>query len=132
MASELLQRDDLSVYVVGGVPRSFRKKLQKFVEKESKADGGTMLLDEEMSDWVITRLQGEKRRSHERTPTSAALWRAYRALAAARYHIQDAEMESKVRRLRNEIEEIWREVSPLHEEEEEGVLVDGEEEEDAA
>lgn len=132
MASELLQRDDLSVYVVGGVPRSFRKKLQKFVEKESKAEGGTMLLDEEMSDWVITRLQGEKRRSHERTPTSAALWRAYRALAAARYHIQDEEMESKVRRLRNEIEEIWREVSPLHEEEDEEGLVGEEGEEDAA
>lgn len=119
MASELLQRDDLSVYIIGGVPRSFRKKLQKFVEKESKSDGGTMLLDEEMAEWVVTRMQGEKRRSHERTPTSAALWRAYRALAAARYHIQDPEMEAKVRTLRNEIEELWREVSPLHEEDDE-------------
>ena len=43
MASEMLQRDDLSVYVVAGVPRSFRKKLQKFVDKESKTEGGTML-----------------------------------------------------------------------------------------
>ena len=119
MASELLQRDDLSVYIVGGVPRSFRKKLQKFVEKESKSEGGTMLLDEEMAEWVVTKMQGEKRRSHERTPTSSALWRAYRALAAARYHIQDPEMEANVRRLRNEIEELWREVSPLHEEDEE-------------
>ena len=133
MASELLQRDDLSVYVVGGVPRSFRKKLQKFVEKESKSEGGTMLLDEEMAEWVVTKMQGEKRRSHERTPTSAALWRAYRALAAARYHIQDPEMESKVRRLRNEIEELWRDVSPLHEEnEEEGEGAEEEMEESVA
>ena len=132
MASELLQRDDLSVYVIAGVPRSFRKKLQKFVEAESKTGGGTMLLDEEMADWVTTRLQGDKRRNHEKTPTSSALWRAYRALAAARYHIQDPEMEATVRRLRNEIEELWRDVSPLHEESEEDELTEGEGEEETA
>ena len=71
MASELMERDDLTVYVVGGVPRSFRKKLSKFVDKESRTGGGIKLLDEELSDWVITKLRGETRRSHERTPTSA-------------------------------------------------------------
>lgn len=128
MASEMLQRDDLSVYVVAGVPRSFRKKLQKFVDKESKTEGGTMLLDEGLSEWVVAKLRGEKRRNHEQTPTSSALWRAYRALAAARYHTHDEELQKKVRRLRDEIEELWMDVSPLYEEPEE----DEETEEDAA
>ncbi|HKK91796.1 MAG TPA: hypothetical protein VJ925_00120 [Longimicrobiales bacterium] len=126
MASEMLQRDDLSVYVVAGVPRSFRKKLQKFVDQESKTEGGTMLLDEGLSEWVIAKLRGEKRRNHEQTPTSSALWRAYRALAAARYHTHDEELQKEVRRLRDEIEQLWMNVSPLYEAAEE------ESEEDAA
>ncbi|MDT8369265.1 MAG: hypothetical protein RQ745_08665 [Longimicrobiales bacterium] len=115
MASEMLQRDDLSVYVVAGVPRSFRKKLQKFVDQESKTEGGAMLLDEGMSDWVVARLRGEKRRSHEQTPTSSALWRAYRALSAARYHTHDEELQKTVKRLRDEIEKLWMDTSPLYE-----------------
>ncbi len=119
MAAELLQRDDLSVYVVAGVPKSFKKKLQKFVDQESKSDGDVMLLDEEMTDWVLARVRGEKRRSHEQTPASSALWRAYRALSAARYHLQDQPVEEKIRDIRNQIEELWRETSPIHQEEEE-------------
>lgn len=114
MASEMLQRDDISVYVVAGVPKSFKKKLQKFVDSESKSSGETMLLDEEMTEWVVARLRGEKRRSHEQTPASSALWRAFRALSAARYHLQDQPIENEVRNLRNRIEELWRDVSPLH------------------
>lgn len=118
MASEMLQRDDLSVYVVAGVPKSFKKKLQKFVDGESKSDGDVMLLDEEMTDWVLARVRGEKRRSHEQTPASSALWRAYRALSAARYHLQDQPIEAKIRTIRDEIEELWRDTSPLHRTEE--------------
>lgn len=118
MASEMLQRDDLSVYVVAGVPKSFKKKLQKFVEDESKSEGDVMLLDEEMTDWVLSRVQGEKRRSHEQTPASSALWRAYRALSAARYHLQDQPIETKIREIREQIEELWREASPIHGEKE--------------
>lgn len=115
MASELLDRDDLTVYVIGGVPRSFKRKLQAFLEKEAKGDGGVMLLDEELSDWVLARLRGEKRPSWEETPASAALWRAYRALSAARYHLQaDSAMEERVRELRTAVEELWRDVSPAH------------------
>jgi hypothetical protein len=128
MASEMLQRDDLSVYVVAGVPKSFKKKLQKFVGTESKSEGDVMLLDEEMTDWVLARVRGEKRRSHEQTPASSALWRAYRALSAARYHLQDQPIEDQIRRIRDEIEVLWREASPLHREEEE----EGEEELDEA
>lgn len=119
MASEMLQRDDLSVYVVAGVPKSFKKKLQKFVDGESKSSGDTMLLDDEMTEWVVARLRGEKRRSHERTPASSALWRAYRALSAARYHLQESEIEEEVRDLRNRVEALWQDVSPLHPEDEE-------------
>lgn len=119
MASEMLQRDDLSVYVVAGVPKSFKKKLQKFVDAESKSSGETMLLDEELTEWVVARLRGEKRRSHEQTPASSALWRAFRALSAARYHLQDQPIEQEVRDLRSQIEVLWRDVSPLHPEEEE-------------
>jgi hypothetical protein len=115
----MLQRDDLSVYVVAGVPKSFKKRLQKFVESESKSEGDVMLLDEEMTEWVLARVRGEKRRSHEQTPASSALWRAYRALSAARYHLQDQPIEAKIRDIREQIEELWRETSPLHEEVEE-------------
>ncbi len=133
MASEMLQRDDLSVYVVAGVPKSFKKKLQKFVDSESKSSGDTMLLDDEMTEWVVARLRGEKRRSHEQTPASSALWRAFRALSAARYHLQDQPIEDEVRELRNRIEELWRDVSPLHDEEEpEEGEQEAEEEEEAA
>ena len=119
MASEMLERNDLSIYVVAGVPKSFKKKLQKFVETESKSDGDVMLLDEEMTEWVLAQVKGEKRRSHEQTPGSSALWRAYRALSAARYHLQDQPIEDKIRRIREQIEELWRDTSPLHEEIEE-------------
>ena len=114
MASEMLERDDLSIYVVAGVPKSFKKKLQKFVDSEAKSNGEVMLLDEEMSEWVLARIKGEKRRSHEQTPASSALWRAYRALSAARYHLQDQPIEAKVRTIRDRIEELWRDTSPLH------------------
>ncbi len=119
MASEMLEREDLSIYVVAGVPKSFKKKLQKFVGSESKSDGDVMLLDEEMTEWVLAQVKGEKRRSHEKTPGSSALWRAYRALSAARYHLQDQPIEAKIRNLRDQIEELWRDTSPLHEEPEE-------------
>jgi hypothetical protein len=119
MAPEMLHREDLSVYIVAGVPKSFKKRLQKFVESDSKSEGDVMLLDEEMTEWILARVRGEKRRSHEQTPGSSALWRAYRALSAARYHLQDEPLEGRIRELRDQIEEIWRDVSPIHEESEE-------------
>lgn len=112
MASEMLQRDDLTVYVVAGMPKSFVKKLKKLVEEEGK-DGEVMQVNPEMADWVVARLRGEKRRPHEQTPASAALWRAYSALSAARYHLQHEPAEEQVRELRNTVEELWREFSPL-------------------
>lgn len=120
MAAEMLERADLSVYVIGGVPRSFKRKLQKFVEKEAKEQGDVMLVDEELTDWMLARLRGEKRPSREQTPASAALWRAYRALSAARYHLQhQPDEEERVRTLRGQVEELWHDVSPRFAREEE-------------
>lgn len=111
MASEMLQRADLSAYVIAGLPKSFGSKLRKMVEAEGEG-AESMQLDAEMVDWLVARLQGEKRRPHEQTPASAALWRAYRALSAARFHLQDRPEEEKVRDLRRSVEELWRELSP--------------------
>lgn len=112
MASELLQRSDLSLYVVAGLPKSFAKKLKTMVRKEA-SDADAMQVDPEMAEWMISRLRGEKRRSHEQTPASAALWRAYSALSAARYHLQHHPVEPELRELRAQVETLWREVSPL-------------------
>lgn len=116
MASEMLQRSDLTAYVVAGLPKNFLGKLKKLAQEQS---GGSevMQLDEEMTDWLVAQLRGEKRRPHERTPASAALWRAYRALSAARYHLQDRPEEEQVRELRRLVEELWRDLSPQFDEE---------------
>lgn len=120
MAAEMLERDDLSAYIIAGVPASFRNKLRKFVQKEGKGDGDIMLLDEEITEWLVARLLNQKRRTGQRTSASAALWRAYSALSAARYHLQHhPEEEQRVRDLRRQVEDLWRELSPMFQEDEE-------------
>lgn len=111
MANEMLQRADLTAYVVAGLPKNFLGKLKK-VAQEQGSEAEVMQLDEEMTEWLVAQMRGEKRRPHERTPASAALWRAYRALSAARYHLQDRPEEEQVRELRRLVEELWRELSP--------------------
>jgi len=113
MASETLERDDLSIYVIAGVPRSFKAKLQQFVRTESKKDGEVFLVDPEMTEWIVARLRDEKRPARDRTPASRALWRAFSALSAARYHLQNQGMEDRVRELRRAVEDLWREISPM-------------------
>lgn len=118
MGLETLERDDVSVYVVAGVPRSFKSKLLDFVRKESKKDGEVMLVEPQLTEWIIARLRDEKRPARERTQVSRALWRAYSALSAARYHLTDeSEAEERVRELRRMVEDLWREFSPLFSEE---------------
>jgi hypothetical protein len=118
MGVDMLERDDLSVYVVAGVPKSFKRKLQAFVAEESKDGGGVMLIEDSLADWLIAKLADEKRPSSKRTPASRALWRAFSALSAARYHLQHSEEEEeRVRELRSRVEELWRETSPMFPEE---------------
>jgi hypothetical protein len=113
MGAEMLERDDLSVYVVAGVPKSFKRKLQAFVAEEAKHDGAVMLVEEGLAEWILSRLVDEKRPRSSRTPASQALWRAFSALSAARYHLQHSEEEERVRELRQKVEELWRETSPM-------------------
>jgi hypothetical protein len=111
MSSEMLQRTDITAYLVAGLPKSFLGKLRKFAAEEAEG-AEVMQIDEELTEWFVANLQAEKRRPHERTPASAALWRAYRALSAARYHLAHQPEEEQVRQLRGLVEELWREISP--------------------
>jgi hypothetical protein len=120
MGVDILDREDLSVYVIAGVPRSFKRRLQRFVEDEAKGEGDVMLVDDELREWIIARLLNEKRRRSDRTPASSALWRAFSALSAARYHLKDhPQEEERVRRMRQQVEAMWRELSPMFQEGEE-------------
>lgn len=114
MGVEMLERDDLSVYVVAGVPKSFKRKLQSFVAEEAKnEEGQVMLVEDGLADWIVAKLLDEKRPKASRTPASQALWRAFSSLSAARYHLQHSEEEERVRELRQRVEELWRETSPM-------------------
>lgn len=114
MSAATLERDDLSLYVIAGVPRSFKSKLQQLVQKETKESGEVMLIPAEMTEWVVSKLRDDKRPARDRTPASRALWRAYSALSAARYHLQnDPVEEERVRDLRRQVEELWRQMSPM-------------------
>lgn len=117
MVADILERDDLSVYVVAGVPRSFKRQLQEFVEQEAKKDGAVVLVGDELTEWLLARLRDQKRPASQRTPASSALWRAYSSLSAARYYLEaESAEEEQVRELRRRVEELWREVSPMFEE----------------
>jgi len=114
MSVQTLERDDLSIYVIAGVPRSFKSRLVEFVRTESKKDGDVVLVEPELADWMIARLRDKKRPAHMRTSVSRALWRAFSALSAARYHLQDDDVaEERVRDLRRRVEDLWREFSPM-------------------
>jgi hypothetical protein len=118
MGIDVVERDDITVYLVAGVPKSFKRKLQKFVQQEAKEAGDIYMLEEELSEWVIAKVRNDKRGGRDRTPATAALWRAFSALSAARYHLQHSpESEERVRELRSQVEEIWRELSPMFQEE---------------
>jgi hypothetical protein len=89
MAADFLERDNLSLYVVAGVPRSSKRNLQEFIQREAKGDGDVLLVDDDLAEWLLARLRDEKRPRAKRTSAERALWRAYRALNAARYYLQD-------------------------------------------
>lgn len=114
MAREWLERDDLSVFVVAGAPKGFNRRLKKFLAEELGDDAESLRVKDDLAEWVLARVQGEYRRDSQRSPASTALWRAFRALAAARYHLRgDEEREAQLRRLRDEVESYWIETSPM-------------------
>ena len=114
MAQEWLERDDLSVYVVAGAPKGFNRSLKAHLVKEVGEDTEALRVKDELSEWVLAQVKGEYRREAQKSPASKALWRAFRALAAARYHLRgDEEREATLRDLRDQVEACWIETSPL-------------------
>jgi hypothetical protein len=115
VAAEILQRDDLSVFVVAGVPKRFEKDLRDLVGAETEVSGGVLTVDREGTEWIVSKLRENGRRRYEKTPASAALWRAYRALSAARYHLQDPAAKEEVQSLRGKVERLWNASRPRRE-----------------
>jgi broad specificity phosphatase PhoE len=114
MAQEWLERDDLSVYVVAGAPKGFNRSLRAHLVQEVGEDTETLRVKDELSEWVLAQVKGEYRREAQKSPASKALWRAFRALAAARYHLRgDEEREATLRDLRDRVEACWMETSPM-------------------
>lgn len=114
MAQEWLERDDLSVYVVAGAPKGFNRSLRDHLMKEVGEDTEALRVKDELSEWVLAQVKGEYRREAQKSPASKALWRAFRALAAARYHLRgDEEREATLRDLRDQVEACWIETSPM-------------------
>ncbi len=114
MAREWLERDDLSVFVVAGAPKGFNRRLKSYLQKELGQDTESLRLKDDLAEWVLARVQGEYRRDSQRSPASRALWRAFRALAAARYHLRgDEKREAELRKLRDQVEAYWVETSPM-------------------
>lgn len=120
MAHEWLERDDLSVYVIAGVPRSFNRDLKGIVKDQHGEDAEALRLDDDLARWVLAKVRGQKRASSKRSPGSKALWRAFRALAAARYHLRgDEELDNEIRELRDQVESLWFQTSPMHQRDDE-------------
>ncbi len=114
VAHEWLEKEDLSVYVISDVPRSFHKELKSILHEQGE-DVEVMRLDDDLSNWVLARVRGAKRQSSDRSPASEALWRAFRALSAARYHLRgDPKMDERIRKLRDRVEALWYKTSPMH------------------
>ncbi|MGD8319516.1 MAG: hypothetical protein PVJ02_03660 [Gemmatimonadota bacterium] len=114
MAQEWLERDDLSVFVVAGAPKGFNRKMKAFLAEELGEDSESLRVKDDLAEWILARVQGEYRRDSQRSPASKALWRAFRALAAARYHLRgDEEREHALRDLRDRVEHYWIETSPM-------------------
>ena len=115
MSQEWLERDDLAVFVVAGAPKGFNRKLKAFLRKELGEESESLRLKDDLADWILARVKGSYRRDTKTSPASQALWRAFRALAAAKYHLRGYEdREATIRRLRDEVEECWLETSPIH------------------
>jgi len=114
MAQEWLERDDLSVYVVAGAPKGFGRSLRAHLVQEVGEDTEALRVKDELSELVLAQVKGEYRREAKKSPASKALWQAFRALAAARYHLRgDEEREATLRDLRDQVEACWMEASPL-------------------
>lgn len=113
MVHEWLEREDLSVFVVAGVPKNFNRRLQAFIEKEQGESAHSLRVKDDLTPWILSQVRESYRPSSSSNLASRALWRAYRALAAARFHLrEDEERNQALRQLRDEVETHWAAVSP--------------------
>lgn len=113
MVHDWLEREDLSVFVVASVPKNFNRRLQAFIEKEHGEEAHSLRVKDDLAPWILARVRESYRPSSASNLASRALWRAYRALAAARFHLRDdKERDQAIRELRDDVETQWAEVSP--------------------
>ena len=108
MPKSWLDSEDVTVFVVPKVKKGFDDSLKKLLMEETGAEVAPVRLDEELSEWVALRLKGKAWGKGRRSPAEKALSRAFQALAAARYHLKgDAEAETQLRALRDQVEALW-------------------------
>jgi hypothetical protein len=113
VSKEWLEKDDLSVFVVSGVPNGFERDLKKRLQEDYGEDASLLRLKDTLEEWVVSRVRGEHRQERTRTPATKALWRAFRALAAALHHLRhEPDKETEIRAIRNRVEELWHDAQP--------------------
>jgi hypothetical protein len=113
MPHEWIETGEVTVFVVPKVKKSFDEGLAKLLKKEVGEKVEPFRLDDDLTTWVADRTSGKRRAKGQRSPAAKALWRAFRALAAARYHLrQDPDGEKELRALRDQVEALWMEKAP--------------------
>ena len=114
MAQEWLDRNDLSVFVVSGAPKGFNKALKELLQSKAGEGAESLQVRSDLEEWILARVQSDYRREAWRSPASKALWRAFRALAAARYHLRgDEKRAEQLRKIRDQVEKHWMAVKPV-------------------
>jgi hypothetical protein len=113
MSEQWLEDGDVTVFVIPKVKKDFDEKLARLLEKEVGGPVEPLRLDDDLTTWVADRAAGKKRSKGQKSPAAKALWRAFRALAAARYHLrEDPKSEKELRSLRDRVESLWMEKTP--------------------
>ena len=105
-----LAKDRATVFVIPKVKKNFADALAALVEEETGQKVDPIRLDDDLTEWAVTRVVGKARAKGQKKPSTKALWRAFRALAAARYHFREKpERQREVLELRDRIEALWLE-----------------------
>ncbi|MGD2121247.1 MAG: hypothetical protein PVJ76_05870 [Gemmatimonadota bacterium] len=113
MSEQWLEAGEVSVFVVPKVKKKFDEGLARLLKKELGEPVEPLRLDDDLTTWVADRAAGKNRSKGQKSPAAKALWRAFRALAAARYHLkEDLDAEKELRALRDRVESLWMERAP--------------------
>jgi len=119
MANEWLENDDVVFIVASGLPKNPSGPLRTLLQ-EKWEETELLVMDDELSEWALAKVRGKKRHKSKRGPASRALWRAFRALAAATYHLRgDEDTVEELKELRDRVETLWMDASPLFQDDEE-------------